>query len=405
MINTKLLRNIIFWIHLLVGWVCGSVIMIMSVTGLLLTYERQIIAWADHRNYPVTLSSGGVTRLPVETLLTKFREAKPHLIPVTFNLSADPHAPAVIGITKNESIFIDPYTGEILGEASQKVRNFFRVITAWHRWLGMPEEYRTTGRTITGICNLGFLFLLVSGFYLWWPRKWTWQKIRSNLWGGKSGLTGKMREFGWHNVIGFCFLVPLFIIVVSGVVISYQWADTLVYRIVGENPPAFRGNRGRPPGTDGLPHVKDIRTVSRAGDAIPKISLPLEGLDRLWIRAEQQVLGYRNLSMRLPASDNATVIFIIDRGDGGQPQKRSSLTLERKTAEVVSWEQFSSYPRGQQLRFLLRFAHTGEVAGIAGQTIAGIVSAGGAVLVWTGLAITWRRFRARGRSGETLRHE
>ena len=353
----------------------------------------------------MTLSSGGVTRLPVETLLTKFREAKPHLIPVTFNLSADPHAPAVIGITKNESIFIDPYTGEILGEASQKVRNFFRVITAWHRWLGMPEEYRTTGRTITGICNLGFLFLLVSGFYLWWPRKWTWQKIRSNLWGGKSGLTGKMREFGWHNVIGFCFLVPLFIIVVSGVVISYQWADTLVYRIVGENPPAFRGNRGRPPGTDGLPHVKDIRTVSRAGDAIPKISLPLEGLDRLWIRAEQQVLGYRNLSMRLPASDNATVIFIIDRGDGGQPQKRSSLTLERKTAEVVSWEQFSSYPRGQQLRFLLRFAHTGEVAGIAGQTIAGIVSAGGAVLVWTGLAITWRRFRARGRSGETLRHE
>jgi uncharacterized iron-regulated membrane protein len=43
---------------------------------------------------------------------------------------------------------------------------------------------------------------------------------------------------------------------------------------------------------------------------------------------------------------------------------------------------------------LLRFIHTGEVAGIPGQTIAGIASAGAAVLVYTGLALSWRRFRA-----------
>jgi hypothetical protein len=43
---------------------------------------------------------------------------------------------------------------------------------------------------------------------------------------------------------------------------------------------------------------------------------------------------------------------------------------------------------------VLRFAHTGEVAGIAGQTLAGVVSAGASVLVYTGLALTWRRFRA-----------
>jgi uncharacterized iron-regulated membrane protein len=42
----------------------------------------------------------------------------------------------------------------------------------------------------------------------------------------------------------------------------------------------------------------------------------------------------------------------------------------------------------------MRFAHTGEVLGIAGQTIAGLVSAGAVVMVWTGLALTWRRFRS-----------
>ena len=38
--------------------------------------------------------------------------------------------------------------------------------------------------------------------------------------------------------------------------------------------------------------------------------------------------------------------------------------------------------------------HTGEVLGIPGQTIAGLATAGSVVLVWTGLALAWRRWRA-----------
>ena len=46
------------------------------------------------------------------------------------------------------------------------------------------------------------------------------------------------------------------------------------------------------------------------------------------------------------------------------------------------------------MRTILRFAHTGEVLGLPGQTIAGIASAGGVVLVYTGLALSLRRFVA-----------
>jgi hypothetical protein len=53
----------------------------------------------------------------------------------------------------------------------------------------------------------------------------------------------------------------------------------------------------------------------------------------------------------------------------------------------------------------LRFAHTGEVAGIVGQTVAGLASAGGALLVWTGLALAWRRFRSwSARRRDSARH-
>jgi hypothetical protein len=42
----------------------------------------------------------------------------------------------------------------------------------------------------------------------------------------------------------------------------------------------------------------------------------------------------------------------------------------------------------------LRFIHTGEAGGIAGQTVAGIVSGGAVFLVYTGLALRLRRFAA-----------
>jgi uncharacterized iron-regulated membrane protein len=61
---------------------------------------------------------------------------------------------------------------------------------------------------------------------------------------------------------------------------------------------------------------------------------------------------------------------------------------------VVRWEPFSSFTKGRQLRSILRFAHTGEVGGIVGQTVAGLVSLGGCFLVYTGLALAWRRLRA-----------
>ncbi len=87
-------------------------------------------------------------------------------------------------------------------------------------------------------------------------------------------------------------------------------------------------------------------------------------------------------------------MFTIDKGDGGQPHLRSTLTLDGRTGEVTRYETFADLTLGRRIRNTMRFAHTGEALGIPGQTIAGIVSAGGAVLVWTGLSLALRRFRS-----------
>ncbi len=120
----------------------------------------------------------------------------------------------------------------------------------------------------------------------------------------------------------------------------------------------------------------------------------LDDFGALFARARQQVDGWQTITLRLPQSDQQPLSFSIDQGSGGQPQLRSTLTLERGTAKLLNWETFGDATPGRRLRSWLRFVHTGEAGGLAGQTIAGLASAAAVFLVYTGLALATRRFLA-----------
>jgi uncharacterized iron-regulated membrane protein len=379
------LRSILFWLHLPLGVLAGAVILIMSVTGVLLTYQRQITAWADMRGYHV---ERGTQRLSADALIAKLGETRHDLKPTVLVIRSEPSAPASFTIGPGRQLFVDPYTGAAFGEGNgHRVRNFFRVMVEWHRYLGASGESRPRGRAVTGASNLAFLFIVVSGMFLWWPRSWTWTAVRNVTW-FKSGLSGKPRDFNWHNTIGFWSAIPLAIIIVGAAVISYPWATALVYRAYGEAPPppaaaagAARGGAARPVGA--------------------RIDGP--GLETMVRTAAVQMPDWKTISVALPAPGAPRVVLTVDSGDGGQPHKRATLTADHRTGALVRWEPFSSQSSGRRARTWLRFAHTGEVYGLAGQTIAGLVTAGGAVLVWTGLALALRRFsRWRKRSVEAL---
>jgi len=388
-------RKTLFWLHLCTGVTAASVVLIMSVTGVLLMYQKQITAWAD-RAYRVAMPASGTTRLSLETLLFKARQSQ-SATPETVTWRADSTAPVALGFGRETVLYFNPYTGEMLGAGTKGIRAFFRVVTGWHRWLGTDGGTRAIARAVTGACNLGFLFLVVSGFFIWWPKQWTWPQLRNVTW-FRRGLPAKARDFNWHNAIGFWSAIPLFVVVLSATVISYPWASNLVYRLVGEEPP------GQNPPSPRRSGVLQSRQVAGAGGlkwaemdgqtAEPSSDLNLNSIDSLWIWADQSLPGWQSLSVRVPRSMSAPLVFTIDQGNGGQPQMRAQLTLDRTTGAVLQWEPFSSLTAGRRVRTILRFAHTGEVAGIVGQTIAGIVSAGAAVLVYTGLALTWRRFSA-----------
>ena len=427
------LRKLIFWPHLLAGLLAGLVILVMSVTGVLLTYERQLIVWADS-HFQSTSTERYPQRADVAVVLQQLMAAHPDVQPATVTFARDPKKPITIAAGQR-TFFADAYTGALLGESTGTMRKAMSDLRSWHRWLAVDGDGRTTARAVTGWSNLLFAFIVLSGMYLWLPKAWTWIQFRVVLlFNGK--VRGKARDFNWHNVIGIWSAVPLFIVVVSAVPISFPWANAAVYKAMGEPVPAGRGGGGGERGRGEGPVRRSLgeggpRAAGREGDAGERrrqggpgreeraqggagrergtraeaegggrrgggADAPpdVERLGRLLSLAEQQEPAWRTIALRLPANSAAPVSFNIDRGDGGQPHLRSTLTLVRATGAIDTYETFAAQTPARRLRSILRFAHTGEVLGIPGQTIAGLVTAGSVVLVWTGIALSLRRFRA-----------
>jgi len=370
-----MIRSTIFWIHLVCGVTAGLVVLLMSVTGVLLTYERQILAWADRTSNPAPAPDA--KRLPFEELVAAAKLHRPELEPTTITLRNEPDGPVMLSAGRSGSVLVDPYSGAVRDLGAAGLRSFFAAVTGWHRWFNASGENRAAARAITGASNLAFLFLILSGMYLWLPRVSKWAAFRARLAFNGKAATSKARDFNWHHVFGIWSAIPLAVVVATAVVFSYPWANDLVYRAAGDQPP----RAGEPQRNPAAPAV-----VVEDGTAIDRL-----GYDALFARAAAHG-EWRTLTLNIPAGPDAPVVrFGVDAGNGGQPQRRHTLTLDAATGAVASYAPFSSQTAGQKARSWIRFLHTGEALGLVGQTIAGLVSFTSIVMVWTGLALAYRR--------------
>lgn len=361
------LRSFAFWCHLLLALVFGSIIVLMAATGLLLTYERQILHWAE-RGDAGPPPDADAAPLPVDELLARLRVSHPDFSPATMTWRATAHTAVVIngGATV---LRVNPYSGAVVPEPAPQLRAFFRSVTNWHRWLALEGESRLLGRSVTGASNLAFLVVIATGLVLWWPRQLAAARLQAVLW-FRRGLSGRARDFNWHNAIGIWVMVPLFLIVLGATVISYPWASDLVYRAAGEAPPP----RQRPP-------------------APGPTSVDVDGAGVALAAARTMEPHWSSLTLRVPVT-SGTATVTVDSGLGGQPQKRSTVDVSVATGAITRIESFDVLSRGRRTRTWLRFVHTGEYYGILGQTVAGAASLGAVFLGYTGVALALRRFSA-----------
>jgi len=367
-------RKILFWSHLVAGVAAGVFILLMSVTGVLLTYEKNLINMA--RNSVAITVQDDSQRLSVDELAARAQALD--RAGASLSVSRDPAAPVLIQQRGQDPILLNPYTGEQIADPSQTLDSFFGTVVRLHRWLAMTGESRDTGRAITGAANLVFLFIVISGLYLWLPKIWRWSFIRLNLFFRRKLPTSKARDYNWHHVFGIWALIPLFFIVISGVVISYSWAGNLVYKAVGEDVP----QRGRPGGNGSGDAETQADTMPITASLQESYRAVIADADNRWTSARISIPR---------AADDSDANIALNYGSGVVSDYSVSYTYDRRAAAITETSTSKDASRGRKIRRWLRFIHTGEQYGFIGQTIAGLSTLAACFLVYTGLALSFRR--------------
>ncbi len=417
----KTFRQVLFWLHLVAGLIAGIAIGIMCFTGTVLAFEHEIVEWAERDARRVIVPADGAPRLSLAELQQHLRTAKPDLRNPAVTLRNDPAAAVTFASGRDDGFYADPYTGEIRQPASTRMHDFMHVMVDWHRYLALSGDNRPHGKLINGICNLAFFGLAVTGLYLWWPRSLSWRGIKAiaviNF-----KAAGKARDFNWHNAIGLWCAPILIVLTLTAVPISFRWGGNLIVKLAGEEIPAQQGPGAAPvtpsveikhPSPDARPLPYDT-IVARVQQDFPKwesISLRSGGPQRGRAGGAQPGAQTTAPTQRPEAAaqprregegrggagggerQGPQPLTVTIRESGSWPRTATTtLTLNPFTGETLAKTGYADLPKSRQIRSWTRFLHTGQALGWWGQLIAGLACLGGCFLVYTGFALSWRRF-------------
>lgn len=364
------LRTVLRTAHLATAIVAGAVILVMAVTGVLLSLEDIAVGFVERRHLaerPV-----GAQRMAASALVESSRRAGSAGAPfdaVSIRFDADPRAPVRVVSRRGERVDLNPYTGAVLGRGAPRAEAFFEGVRRLHRWLAVPDAFARSGRSVTGAANAAFLLLLLTGVLLWIPRPFNRRTLLASI-TTLRGAWGQARAFNWHKVAGFWSLGPLLVIAASALLLSYPSLGDRLYPAAGT--------------------ILPLGSLSRAEDGGGGRSGG-GGLDAALAAAQSAAPRWRSIVVHIPRDEEAEVRVEVRTGGEGQPQRSAAMTVDGRTGAVTRWEAFADAGTGRRGQQFVRYAHTGEYWGWVGQAVAALASLGAVCLVWTGVALAWRR--------------
>lgn len=379
-------RSVLFWLHLTAGVICGVIIALLCLTGTALAFEKELIAWAERDARQVATPAPGAPRLGVDELSARLRAAFPDAKPGNIVVSSDPLTAVAFTVSRTESYHANPYTGEVRRSASTGMGNFMQTMFEWHRYIGFSgEKSRPNGKLVTGIANIAFCFLGLSGLVLWWPRSRSWRAFRPAIWFTQNA-SPRARDWNWHNTLGFWCAPVLITLTLTAMPISFQWAARLTYTLTGTPLPASGPqSSGAPPSAAVVPTpIPAAQPVSR--DAL---LATVQGELPAW-----QTVTFR-FAHRPDVAKPQAVSFTVREAGTWPRTATTTLQFDPFTGALLQRDGYADLSAARKVRAWSRYLHTGEALGGFAQFIAALASLGGVVLAWTGLALAFRRFFVR----------
>lgn len=396
----KIFRNIHLWLSV----PFGILITLICFSGAALVFEKEVMELCHRELYFVKKVEAAP--LPMEQLMTKVAATLPDSVSVTgVNISSDPERTYQITLSKprRASMYVDQYTGEIMGKYERAP--FFNFMFRMHRWLldSMKQDGGIFwGKMIVGTSTLMFVFVLISGIVVWWPR--TRKALKNSL---KIVANKGWRRFWYdlHVAGGMYALVFLLAMALTGLTWSFQWYRTGFYKTFGVEvqPSMGHGNAAAnatakggkqeksPEGRSGRPGNRGEKPEGRGEHSESR-----EGRKRSPYTNWQQVyeqLAEANPDYKLISVSDGSASVALPRF--GNQRGTDRYKFNPRNGEITETTLYKDLDNSGKIRGWIYSVHVGSWGGMLTRILTFIAALVGASLPLTGYYLWIRRLMKR----------
>ena len=371
----KLFRKLHLWLSL----PFGLIIMTTCLTGALLVFEKEITELVRHDSYTIPVRKTG--RLSLQSLLERVASETPDSVQITsVTIPSDFRRAYTVGLSKprRAGVLVDPYTGKIVGQSGRLP--FFTTVRELHRWLldsmKPDSEGIFWGRIIVGTSTLLFVCILLTGLFLWWPKKLKGigKRLKISLGRGCQRLFTDL-----HTVGGVYVFVLLLAMAMTGLTWSFEWYRTGFYKVFGaEMAEAGKGDKGP---------KKDKGKDAPREEGAEQAKLPASYI--YWEEAVSYVIEVSEADYtEITVKDGEVEVPLAGLGN---IRATDSFRFDKKTGQMTDYKAYREAKRDKKLRGWIYSIHTGAWGGLFTRICYVLAALFGASLPLTGYYIFYQR--------------
>jgi len=352
------LRQFLFQLHLYTGLLAGLLLSVTGVTGSLLVFSHEI----DSLLYPTLFHA----RTPIkpasldspQSVLDLVTRVRPGVTIQSLVPPRDAGDTYELRLKGDRRLYVDPYTGQILGER-RALAHPLGFVFSLHTKLLSGEN----GETAVGVGGVLLLLLGATGVVLWWPSK---KGVRAGFtirW----GANWKRVNFDVHRVSGATMALLLCLVALTGA--AMVWSEQVTgwaYQVAG------------------------IPAPRKPGSTVRKGASPLS-LDELQAQAEAALPGGVFTRITLASKPAAPVMFRKKLPQELHPNGTSFVYLDQYTGKVLQVEN-ALHARAPTRLLNLRYPlHIGQFGGWPMRVLYMLVGLTPLTLFTTGCLMWWNR--------------
>ena len=395
--------------HFYAGLFVAPFMILLALTGIIYLFKPQLDPLLYDHLLTVTPAHHG---LSADEQLSRVQTAYPqgHISQYLPPINRERSGQFVLSSAGHElNVFINPYTGQILGEQDAKL-NLQAVARALHGELMIG----TLGDRLVELAAGWGVVLVVSGLFLWWPRG---QSAAGILW-PRLNRRGRVLWRDLHVVTGFWGAALLLFMLISGMTWTGFWGKQ--YADLWNRFPVAMWNdvpksdiearslnsatrqtvpwamENTPMPVSGAHAEHMAHAAHSSGPAAPGITLQAV-VDTA--TARQVEPGY---SITLPTTASGVFTIAVFADD---PRNDATLHIDQYTGTVladVRWQHYGNVARATEMGVML---HEGKLFGPLNQIVMLLVCLMILLSSVSGLVIWWKRRPQGGLGVPPLRHD